>query len=243
MIYKENFIIWSLVTVGWIFLNLIFYEVIYLNVSEIAGWNKSHLLVLLGFYFIFDFFLWGVLWQNMRELPEKINQGTLDLDLVKPINTQFLLSFRRIGLDDFHSLLFGIATIIYALKSGGLYPSLTDVILAISIIFTGFIYIYAAWFSSMCIAFWFDRLSNLHLVFPGFRQFWRIPQSFYKGIIRGVLTFIIPVTLVTTLPTQFLISKPEALHVFILGFFAFLSLLFSSWFLRQALKRYTSASS
>ena len=57
---------------------------------------------------MFDFFLWGVLWQNMQLIPEKINRGTLDLELIKPINQQFLLSFRLIGFDDFHSLIVGI---------------------------------------------------------------------------------------------------------------------------------------
>ena len=45
MIYKENFIIWSLVTIGWIILNIIFYQILYFNVDQIAGWTKPQVLI------------------------------------------------------------------------------------------------------------------------------------------------------------------------------------------------------
>lgn len=243
MMYKENFIIWSFVTVGWFILNIVFYQIIYLNVDEIAGWEKPQVLILLGFYFIFDFILWGLLWQNMRQIPEKINQGTMDLELIKPINHQFLLSFKHIGNDDFNSLIFGAVTIIYAMNIGEIHPSLLDIILSLLALSVAVVYIYSAWFSSMCIAFWFDRIDNLHFLFPGFRQFWRIPRPFYKGIVRGILTFVIPATLITTVPTQFLLKKPTLSLFLLLIIFAFGTLKFSSWFFKIAVKRYSSASS
>ncbi len=243
MMYKENFITWSLVTVGWFILNLLFYQFIYLNVDIIAGWQKHEVYMVLGFYFLFDFLLWGILWQNMRQIPEKINKGTLDLELTKPINQQFLLSFKHIGNDDFNSLIFGLGTIIYALRLGSIQPTLLEVILGFASVILAFIYVYSAWFTTMCAAFWFERIDNLHFLFPGLRHFWRVPQPFYKGLLRGFLTFVIPATLITTVPAQILLRKPSMLLFATLIFFAIFSLLFSSWFFKIAIKRYGSASS
>lgn len=243
MIYRANFIIWSLVTIGWIILNLIFYQVLYLNVEEIAGWSKPQVLIVLGFYFIFDFILWGLIWQNMQQIPEKINRGTLDLELIKPINQQFLLSFRSIGFDDFHSLLIGIIIIIYALNLGNIKPTIPDILQTVLALLIAFIYVYAGWFSTICLAFWFDRIDNLHFLFPSLRHFWRVPQPFYKGILRGILTFVIPATLVTTVPAKLLLDQPALELFLILVFFAIATLLFSSWFFKFSLKRYSSASS
>jgi len=243
MMYKADFMIWSLVTVGWIFLNFLFYQFLYLNVTEIAGWTKPQLLVLLGFYFVIDFFLWGVLWQNMRKIPEIVNRGQLDLVLTKPVNTQFLLSFKGIGFDDIHGLLIGLVTIVYALSIGNIKPSVADVLLSTAALGVALVYIYSAWFITVCAAFWFDRIENLHYLFPGLRQIWRVPQPFYKGIVQKILTFVIPATLVTTVPAQFLLRKPSLPLFITLIIFAVVSLKLSTWVLKVALRHYSGASS
>lgn len=240
--YKQEFVTWSFVNIGWLILNLVFYELLFLNVSQIAGWQKANVLVLLGMYFLFEFILWGVLWPNLREIPRKINTGRLDLELTKPINTQFLLSFKTIDIHIINSLILGIVTIAYGLKLTGL-PSLPNVILSLTALVLASIYVYSGWFITICAAFWFDRIYNLPLLFPELRQFWRVPQPFYQGPLRFILTFVIPVTLVTTVPTQLLIHQENLTLYIVLAAFAALSLAVSSRLFAIALTRYSGASS
>src|SRR3989344_8233387 len=92
MIYRANFIAWGLVSIGWCIFTLLFYQLLFTHIDTIAGWTKGEVFLLQGFWFLIDAAFWGLFYTNLWELPRKINKGTLDLELAKPINKQFLLS-------------------------------------------------------------------------------------------------------------------------------------------------------
>lgn len=241
--YKEDFIVWSLISIGWTVLLVVFYEILFLNVDTIAGWNKSQVLLIQGFYFLIEFVMWGVLWENMRQIPEKINLGTMDLELLKPVNSQFLISFKSFSFDNVNNFVLGLVTIGYALKVGGIQVNLTGVLLSAWAYVIACVYIYAAWFSTMCVAFWFDRFDNLHHLFPSLRHFWKVPLPFFQGLFRKILAFVIPVGLITTVPVEFLLGRSPVMLMIVLFIFALGTLVFSSWFFKIAIKHYSSASS
>lgn len=241
--YKSDFIIWSLVSIGWTILTIIFYEIIFLNTDSIGGWSKPQVILIQGLHFILEFFLWGVLWENMREIPTKINTGAMDLELTKPVNHQFLLSFKNISFDNINNLILGIATVIYAVKTGDMTVTLAGFLAGLISLIIASVYIYAGWFMTMCVAFWFDRFDNLHFLFPSLRHFWKIPQPFYTGFLRIVVTYIIPVGLIATVPAQFIFNQPRWDWLAILSFFAVATLYASHKFFTVAVRHYGSASS
>lgn len=243
MMYKQDFVTWSLVNIGWTVFTIMFYQLLYLRVDTIAGWTKAELLLLQGVFFIFESFLWGTFSDNFSQLPIKINQGTLDFDLVKPINTQFLISFQRIAIDNFSSAFLGIFTIFYALRLGNIHPTITQVLLAIAAVIIGLIFVYSTYFITMSFAFWFDRFDNLHFLYPSVREFWHYPHSFYKGILRFLLVIATPIALVTTIPTQILLNISNLSLVLRLTLFSISSLIFSHLFFQLAIRKYSSASS
>ena len=240
--YRASFVVWSLISIVWTLLLIAFYEILFLNVDTIAGWTKSQVLLVQGFYFMIEMVMWGMMWENMRQIPEKINKGTMDLELLKPVNHQFMLSFKTFSLDNMNNFVLGVATIGYALKIGNVTPNLSSFSLALASFILACIFIYSAWFSTMCIAFWFDRIENLYHLFPALRNFWKIPQPFFKGFLRTLFTFVIPITLVTTVPTEFLLGRFNWLNLLVLFVFAIASLFFSRWFFSVAVKRYSGAS-
>lgn len=241
--YKENFITWTLVVVGWTALMILFYEVLFMNTTQIAGWTKPQVILLQGFYFIIEFFMWGLLWENMREIPIKINSGAMDLELTKPVNHQFLLSVKHISFNNINNLLLGVGTIIYALKIGNISITIFGVVMSIIGLITACMFIYAGWFITMCLAFWVDRFENLYYLFPSLRQFWRMPEAFYSGILKKIVSFVLPVGLITTVPTQFLLGKDSWLFFGVLTLFTCCFLWFSHIFFSRAIKHYGSASS
>lgn len=241
-IYRGDFFAWSLVTIGWVAFTLVFYQILFTQVTSVGGWNRSQMLILQGFYFWTEAVLWGLVYENLHAIPRKINRGTLDLDLVKPVNLQFLLSVRRIGLDHLNSVVLGALVMGYALQSGRITPSLTEIMIAISLFAIATIFLYAAWFTTVCLAFWVERLENIVYVFPAFRHFAKLPLPAYQGTVRAILTYIIPIALVTTLPTQSLLGRLDIPAVLVLGAFALGSLALSRRVLQSGLKRYTSAS-
>lgn len=241
--YKENFITWTMVTFGWTALMIVFYEVLFLNTSEIAGWTKPQVILLQGFYFMIEFFMWGVLWDNMREIPLKINSGAMDLELTKPINHQFLLSFKNVTFQNINNLILGIGTVIYAISIGDFIITPVGVVLSMVGLLVACVFIYAAWFTTMCWAFWVDRFENLYYLFPSLRQFWRMPEAFYSGVLKKLVSFVIPVGLITSVPTEFLIGKGSWLFMGVLTAFAIFFLWVSHTVFNIAIKHYGSASS
>jgi ABC-2 type transport system permease protein len=240
--YKADFIVWSLVSIGWFIFNIVFYNLLYTNVNDINGWTKPDMFLFQGFYFIIDFFIWGVLWQNMKALPMKVNSGSLDMDLIKPVNKRFLLSFRIFRWNNFNSFLLGIAIIIYAIITGGMKITVMGVILSIFSLIFSFILIYTLWFSTMCVVFFVGRINNIQHFFPGFRQFWKVPQQFYTGLIRVGLTYIFPITLVTTVPSQFLLNQNNYLLLGVLIATSVISLKINQLIFNYSIKNYSGAS-
>lgn len=243
MMYKGDFVIWSLVVLGWFIFNIVFYHLLFNHIDTIAGWSKGQMFVLQGFYFLIEFMLWGIFYANLDQLPWKINRGEIDFTLTKPANTQFLLSLPSINTNQVTNLVLGITTIIYGLNLAGFNPSLPEILSALLVLIISGIFIYSAYFITVCLAFFTDRLYNIVYFFPSFRDFSKIPSPAYTGWIKVAFTYIIPIVLATTLPSQILFGQPDYSLIFILLFISLGSLFLSSKFFNFALKHYSSASS
>ena len=52
---------------------------------------------------------------NADEFSELVRTGTLDFALLKPIDTQFLVSLRRVDWSSLGNFFFGLVLLVYAL--------------------------------------------------------------------------------------------------------------------------------
>lgn len=243
MAYRANFFIWSMVSLGWVVMAILFFEILYSQFPNIAGWTRPMMYVFQGTYFITIFILWGLLWENMENFPKIINTGELDLYLIKPVNTQFLISFRQIDPSNIADLVAGIFLMSYGFVIGDFKISLINILMYLFLILLAAVYFYAAWFITLCLSFYTDRLENIPYLFPGLRQLWRIPHTFYKGGLRILFTYVIPVTIAATVPAQVLLGQLNFKDIAILCFYAFIMIFLSHQFFQFSLKHYSSASS
>src|SRR5262249_15938863 len=72
--------------------------VIFHNTSDLNGWGPWHLLALLGVFRIMSGTIATLIAPNMRRLMEDVRDGKLDFILLKPIDSQFFASLRRIAV-------------------------------------------------------------------------------------------------------------------------------------------------
>lgn len=108
--------------------------------------------------------------------------------------------------------------------------------------FAGLVALYAVLLACSALVFWSPDLL-FTWVFDGIFQLARFPVGLYPGWLRFLLTWIIPVGLMTTLPTQALtgdIKLPVALTG-VIGSLALLAV--ASRLFRQGMRHYASASS
>lgn len=99
------------------------------------------------------------------------------------------------------------------------------------------------WLLFVTLAFWFVRVDNFTAIFWTFYETGRFPITVYRGTLRFILTFIVPIAFLTTFPAATLLGRLSAAYV--LGAVALAIALFyiSHRFWRYAIRFYSSASS
>ena len=103
--------------------------------------------------------------------------------------------------------------------------------------------LYAVWFALTTTAFWFVKVDNVSELFTAFFAAGRFPVSAYPGWVRALLTFVVPVAFLTTVPAEAAAGRLTwAWGLGAVGVAALL-LALSQALWRYALANYTSASS
>ena len=96
MSFRSNFIIECVSSTSWILMNIGFYLLIFRQVRDIEAWGKYEFFVFLATTMFVNSLVQAFFMPNMQELSELIRTGNLDFALLKPIDTQFLVSLQRI---------------------------------------------------------------------------------------------------------------------------------------------------
>ncbi len=241
--YRSNFVMSalnSMVTLaGAIFTLSLFYQ----NGHQLGGWPWHDALIVVGLFTILDGFSQTFLTPNRTRVTELVRQGTLDFVLLKPVDTQFWLSFRALSLWGIPNILLGIGITIYA----GMHcePPLhwTAYVIGFIPVILGMILLYSIGFALGTLTIWFTKLFNITMAMQAMLEAGRFPISAYPNAYRVIFTFILPIAFMTTLPAQTMLGRVEWPWFAGSAIFAICSLAFSRWFWGYALRSYTSASS
>lgn len=240
--YRADFVIsigTALISLGagWIVLRVMF-----THAESFGGWSFLEALALFGIYLVFEEFVYGVLTLNLNRLPQLIQNGDLDFILLKPVNSQFQVSLRRLPLISLPTALFGIGVVAYAtLALGTLTPG--NVLLAVLLFLDGVVIVYSMWVLLLTTAFWFVKVENVTEIFNAFFAAGRFPVSAFPSWVRFILTFIVPIAFITTVPASAAVGRLTWTMGLASFAIAALLLVLSHLFWRVALANYTSASS
>lgn len=219
--------------------------VIFGQVETIHGWDFASTLALLGVYLSLNALRGLVLGPSLEALAGmdgEVWSGRLDFTLLRPVDIQFLASlryWRPLALVD---LALGLGVLGLALNQLG--QTLTPAhLLAFSLALLAAVTIlYAILLAFTGLVFWSPGFL-FTWVFEAFFQMARYPVGLYPGWLRLLLTWVIPVGVMTTVPAQALtgrLSGETLLDSLVLA----LGLLFgASALFRSGLRRYASASS
>ena len=241
--YRWNFVIDGLVSVLWTGLGLVPLYVAFHARPELEGWTYATALVVVGWFTLLKGVLDGAINPSLLTVVEQIRQGTLDFVLLKPADAQFLVSTARFEpwkvLDAFAAL----GVFVYAFHLLGRAPGALDVLASLALLACATLVLYSIWILVIAAAFWVVRLDNLAYLFNSVFDFARWPVSVFRGALRLVFTFVIPLGIMTTYPAEALLGT-LSLRTALLsvgGALAFAVISRAVW--TRAIGRYTSASS
>ncbi len=239
--YRLNFVFAALSSLGGLAGSLFSLFLFYRKGYNFQGWRWEEALIVVGIFTLLEGFSSTFLASNLSRIVKHIQDGTLDFVLLKPINSQFWLSFHSFSLWGVPDLLFGLAIIFYAGSLLGVGIG-AYFLAAIPLIF-GVVIMYSLWFMLGATSIWFTKIYNMTEVLKGLLAAGRFPIGAYPATYRFFFTFVVPVTFLTTVPAETLLGRGNPLWVAGGGCLAIVLLILSSRVWQFALRFYTSASS
>lgn len=240
--YRMDFVVRALVSLLQLGAELLGVWTIFSNTKTLAGWNVWQMVALLGVFRIMTGVIAAAIAPNMRLLMEEIRDGKLDYAILKPLNTQFMISLRKHVLWRLTDVVLGLGLVIVACVqlSATLTPWMIFKFLVM--LASGMTIIYSFWLMLGTCAFWLTRISNIEMVFWSLFEAGRYPVTIYPPWLRYGLTFIVPLAFLTTFPAGTLVGKGGVVSVTVAVVVAGGALLIGSAFWRFGLSRYSGAS-
>ena len=107
MTFRSNFLIEAVTSMAWMLMNLGFYVLIYRYTPSIAGWDQYQFFLFLATGLFINSLVQTFFMTNVDELSDLIRTGALDFALLKPIDTQFLISLRRVDWSSLANFVLG----------------------------------------------------------------------------------------------------------------------------------------
>jgi ABC-2 type transport system permease protein len=256
MTFRANFLIDLVSSISWVFINLGFYTLIFRYTPAIgadSGWRKYEFFLFLSTGLLVNSLVQALFMTNADELSELVRTGMLDFALLKPIDTQFLVSLTRIEWSSLGNFLVGLGLMGYSMYRLQYLPGPVQMVLYPIYIVCGVAIYYSLMIALAATSVWLGRNQSLFDFWFYITNFSRYPMEIYHGPwgtpLRRFFTFAIPVLVVVNVPAQILVRpiNPQSSFDWLLPGFALLataaSLIGSRWVFQRALQSYRSASS
>lgn len=196
--YRFNFLIATLSSLTSLFGSLFGLFLFYRTGYNFQDWSWEEAMVVLGIFTILQGFSATFLVPNLNRIVEQVQQGTLDLILLKPISSQFWLSARIFSPWGIPDLAFGGIIIGYAGSRLGL--GISNYLVSVAPLLFGLASLYSLWFMLGATSIWFVKIYNVTEVLRGLLEAGRYPIVAYLAAYRFFFTFMMPVAFLTTIP-------------------------------------------
>jgi ABC-2 type transport system permease protein len=253
MTFRGNFIIDTISSLCWAMLNVIFYQQIFRftgSLGDKTGWHRYEFYAFFSTGLIINALVQMFFMTNIDEMTDMIRTGDLDFILLKPIDTQFLVSLRRIEWSSRANLLVGIGFLVYALTQLAHVPGVLQMLLFLIYMACGVAIYYSLMVALGASTVWMGRNLTLYDFWFYITTFSRYPMEIYSGPLgyplRALFTFVIPILIVINVPARMIVWPLDSRHWPLAGFAllaAIGSVAASRWLFQTALGSYRSASS
>lgn len=262
MTFRANFLLQCVSALSWSLMNVGFFIIVFDHTNSIGlgtGWGKYEFFIFLATTWLITSLVQTFFMPNAQEFSELIRTGNLDFALLKPIDTQFLISFQKMDWSSLTNFVMGLAMLAISLSEmlsrteNRLELEWYSVVLYPFYIVSGTLIFYSLMISLAATSIWLGRNQTLYNFWFYITSIARYPMEIYNrgwGVpILGFFTFVVPVLVVINVPARLLAQplKPRASWEWPLAAFAvvatIVSLAVSRWIFRRALLSYRSASS
>ncbi|ADV67341.1 ABC transporter permease [Deinococcus maricopensis] len=242
--YRANFIGSVLAAIGEALTALLGLSLIFSRpeIKTLGGWTLPEAVIVAGFFMLTQGVIATAFQPNLSKIAEGVRTGSMDFNLLKPIDAQFLVSTRNINFLRSIDVALGLGIIAWGVAQlGGV--TILGAATAAALYVSALLMVYAIWFMLSTTAFWFVKVENVTALFDGVFGVGRYPIQAFPAWLRPALTFVVPVALITTVPAQALTGRLTWTLALASPVIAALLLVLARALWVRALASYTSASS
>lgn len=243
MEYRANMVIKVVVDLLWYAVQLSIFEVLYRHTDSIGGWTHEQTRVFMGVLFVTDAIFMILFHENMDELSWAVKRGELDLNLTKPVSSQFMISCKKVNVTYIVNLILTTIFLVWAIQQLKTPVGIDQILLFVFSIFFSVSVTYAFRLSFAILSFIFHNAEYLTFLWFQLYRFGTRPDAMYPYFIRYALLTFVPVAFVASVPSRFLVEGVQW-DLFLGGTaLSFLLLFLTNRFWNYGLKKYSSASS
>ena len=241
MEYRVSFVFSILANFADFTFGFLQYIVFFPAAESIAGWNNEEILALYAVFMCIFSLHFILLYPNLMEMGEMVNRGSLDLLLTKPVNTQLILSFRRISLEELGSLAASLLLLVWLTLRGTINISPAVLLSFASAMLVSMTLVYSFFMILMSLAIRLEKLENMSQLMWSVFSFCRYPVEIYPGWLKHLFYSLFPIAFVSTVPASAILGHLN-LETSLSGIIiALIAITLSTLLWQSTIRAYTSA--
>ncbi len=198
--YRGDLVVGTLVSAVWLALAVIPAVIVFTHVNIASGWTLERLLLVQAVWYLMDGVLWIVMQPNLWALGEQVRSGDLDFYLLQPGSALARTTLTRIRPGDLPKAAFAVALAVFAIVRGvdvdaaGIAFGLVAVGCAVVLMWAIAVLSHLPAITAVQ----FEASFAMHAA----HNLARIPVSFYGRLVSTILTFVVPVAFLSTIPAE-----------------------------------------
>lgn len=207
--YRWSFWLGIVVTVITDLTPLMLIGIVFTRFPTLHGWHWRDIALIYGL----DQLAFGLVRCFSRQIDnfdQLIVSGNFDSILIRPLPPLFHLIAARFEIVEIGRLSAGVAVLCLAARAAGVPFTLANAALALAAAAGGALILFSFILMVAAVSFWQTRSDKLQdLVQASGRAFADYPLTIYPAGVRWLLTFILPLALITYYPAQRLLGRNE----------------------------------
>ncbi|WP_394846949.1 ABC-2 family transporter protein [Pendulispora brunnea] len=239
--YRVDFVLDGIIEIFWALTAIVPLFIVFSKRESVAGWSFGESLLVVAWFTLLTGVLEGAIHPSLAAVVEHVRKGTLDFVLLKPADAQFLVSTARFQPWRAVNAVTAMILFVLAFRKIGHGPTPWGIAGALALLAAAMVILYSLGILTVSAAFHVVRVDNLSQLFSSIFDAARWPVAVFRGALRLVFTFVIPLALMTTYPSLALLGRLPW-HAFVLSFVVAIVFAAGSraiWL--RAISQYTSA--
>lgn len=182
---------------------LVVFRVIYSNVGRIGTWGEGEMVLFIGTFSLINAVGMAVFCLGIRQLPEKIKRGEMDLYLTKPISPLLRITFEQINPGSIPLILMSLCIIGYGIYKAEITLNVGSVFCYFGWVMAMVVLYYDLMVLVRCVCFYLVTNARLEQLEDAALELCRkLPGIAFYGIYRIIFCFFLPYGIIATLPVQ-----------------------------------------